>query len=87
MGNFYSAPQNDVEHKYDFFIKIVLEHNSMNMGVRYTWDRGLNFSFLGGVLSSIRAQKNPGNHRFHWSKGLNLNPIIAPFIQIFFTIK
>ena len=57
MGNFYSAPQNDVEHKYDFFIKIVLEHNSMNMGASCTWDRGLNFSFLAGGLSSIGAQK------------------------------
>ena len=42
MGNLYSAPQNDVEHKYDFFLKIELEQNSMNMGASCTWDRGLN---------------------------------------------
>ena len=46
MGNFYSAPQNDVEHKYDFFIKIVLEHNSMNMGAKLHMGQRLKFFFF-----------------------------------------
>ena len=65
MGKFYSAPQNDVEHKYDFFIKIVLEHNSMNMGAKLHMGQRLKFFFLGRGLIIHWGPKTPRNHRFH----------------------